>query len=345
MELILKHKKTVIISGIIIITVLMILLLSNIANSSNQSSELTGKVEAKEVDVSTKIAGRVQEITVTEGQQVKAGDTLVKIDQTDLNILKAQAEAGVKAAEGDLAKARSAARLIGGTSQGSLEKARAGADKAQADEELAKKTYDRMQELLKAGAISQQDFEKIENTYKTAVAGNEAAQGDLKAAQAGLLQVNVYQADVQRAEAALDKAKADLEKVRVNLEECLLKAPCNGTVTALNIEKQELAATGITLVTITDYTDNWVNLKVSQNALREIAVGQELQVYQAGSPEVKIDGKIEDISNKAEFAAARATNDRGEKDIITYNVKIRTNSSELRPGMNVCVSLSQDGGR
>ncbi|CCO07578.1 HlyD family secretion protein [Desulforamulus hydrothermalis] len=317
----------------------VLLLLTGCTAPPAASEELTGMVEAREVDVNTKIPGRIVKIYVQEGQQVQAGDLLAKIDDEDLKAKEAQALAGIAAAKGDIAKAAAGSGLAAAGSAAAVQKAEAALAKAKADAELATKTYRRMLELHQAQAISDQQMDSAAKDYQAALAGVAAAEGDLANARASRLQVDVYQADLQRAEAALAKAEADLQQVRINLKETEIKAPCAGTVTSLNVEEGELVSTGLPLMTVTDYSDNWVNVKVKQSVLDKIQEGQQAVLTPVSLPDKKYTGKIVDISRKPEFATARATNDRGEKDIVTYNVKIRVNTAQLRPGMSVQVKF------
>ncbi|GAB6159294.1 HlyD family secretion protein [Desulfotomaculum varum] len=324
----------------LVLVMALLLLLTGCNAPQAASEELTGMVEAREVDVNTKIPGRIVKLYVQEGQQVKAGDLLAKIDDEDLKAKEAQALAGIAAAKGDIAKAAAGSSLAAAGSAAAVQKAEAALAKAKADADLATKTYQRMLELHKAQAISDQQMDSTAKDYQAALAGVAAAEGDLANARASRLQVDVYQADLQRAEAALAKAEADLQQVRINLKETEIKAPCAGTVTSLNVEEGELVSTGLPLMTVTDYSDNWVNVKVKQSVLDKIQEGQQAVLTPVSLPDKKYTGKIIDISRKPEFATARATNDRGEKDIVTYNVKIRVNTAQLRPGMSVQVKFN-----
>ncbi|MEW6697654.1 MAG: HlyD family secretion protein [Bacillota bacterium] len=322
-----------------ILMLVALLLVGGCAAHQPAEEALTGVVEAKEVDVNTKVPGRIMKLQVQEGQQVKAGEVLAKIDDLDLKAKESQAQAGIAAAKGDIARAVASRSLMAGSTAAAVQKAEAGLAKGKADMELAKKTYDRMVELHKAQAISDQQMDAAEKDYKAALAGVAAAEGDLANANASRLQVDVYQADLQRAEAALAKAEADLLQVRINLEETVLKAPCSGTVTSLNVEEGEMVSTGLPLMTVTNYDQNWVNVKVKQSVLDKIKEGQQAALIPVSMTDKKYTGKIVDISRKPEFATARATNDRGEKDIVTYNVKIKVDTGELRPGMSVLVTF------
>lgn len=93
-----------------------------------------------------------------------------------------------------------------------------------------------------------------------------------------------------------------------------------------------MVSTGMPLVAIQDPLDNWVNIKVKETELGKYSLGQEVKV-KARDGKLVLPGTIAEISNKPEFATYRATNERGESDIITFNVKIRVNSDKVRPGM------------
>lgn len=311
-----------------------------VANQQEVTTDSTGNVEAKEVSVNTKIPGRVVKLIAQEGQQVKAEDIVAQIDAGDLLAKEEQALAGVKAAQGDIAKASAAREAFDGTTTATIQKAQVGVDKAKTDSELAMKTYQRMQELHNAKAISDQDFDGVENKYKLSLVGIEAAEADLEMAQASRSQLNVYAADIQRAQAAQAAAEGQLKEIRNNLAETQIKAPCDGTVTSLNVKEGEMVSQGLPLLSVTDYSDNWVNVKVSESRLSTLKLEQEVVLLITSQQNKKLSGKIVNISRKPEFATTRATNDRGEKDIVSYNVRIQVNSPDLRPGMAVSVKFN-----
>lgn len=322
-----------------LLALLALLLVTGCAAKTYGETGITGIVESREVDVNTKIPGRVVELMTEEGQRVTAGSPLAKIDDRELKVKELQALAGIAAAKGDLAKATATASMYQGSTAADLQSAEAALAEARAIADLAGKTYQRLEELHKSQAISDQDLDKAEKDLKTALAAVSRTEGSLSRARAARLQVDVYQAEITRAQAALAKAEADLEQIRINLEETEIKAPCTGVITSLNVEKGELVSTGMPLMTVSDYGENWVNVKVKQSILDQISEGQEAKLTAISMPGKVFTGKIVDISRKPEFATWRATNDRGEKDIVSYNVKIRVNSEELRPGMTVSVQF------
>lgn len=311
-----------------------------LANQQAVKTDLTGNVEANEVSVNTKIPGRVVKLIAKEGQSVKAGDIVAQIDDSDLKAKEEQALAAVSAAQGDIAKATAARAASDSTTAAALQKAQVGVDKAKTDAELATTTYQRMQELHNAKVISDQDMDGVENKYKLSLVGVDAATADLGMAQAARTQLNVYAADIQRAHASQAAAEGQLKEIQNNVAEAQIKAPCDGTVTSLNVKEGEMVSQGLPLMSVTDYQDNWVNVKVSESRLPTLKLEQEATLLITSQNDKKLSGKIVNISRKPEFATSRATNDRGEKDIVSYNVKIQVNSPDLRPGMEVSVKFS-----
>lgn len=311
-----------------------------VANQQKADTYFTGNVEAQEVSINTKIPGRVVKLNVQEGQQVKAGDIVAQIDDRDLKAKEEEVLAAVKGAQGDIAKATAAMSAADSTTAATIAKAQVGVEKAKTDAELALKTYQRMLELHNAKVISDQDMDGAENKYKLSLVGVEAAEAELGMAQAARDQLDVYAADIQRAQASQAAAEGQLKEIKNNIAEAQIKAPCDGTVTSLNVKEGEMVSQGLPLMSVTNYLDNWVNVKVSESVLADLKLEQEAAILIPSQEDKELSGKIIDISRKPEFATARSTNDRGEKDIVSYNVKVQVNSPALNPGMEVSVKFN-----
>lgn len=307
--------------------------------SDNTFPDITGTVEAKEVDINTKIPGRVVKILVKEGQQVKAGEVLVRIEDKDLKAKADQLKAQMEAAKASIQKAQVAAKLAGESSAAAVQQATATLEKAKANAALKRKTYERVKALFEADAAPQQKLDEAETDLKAAEAEVQYLEGKLAEAQANQLNLPLREADVAAAKAQYNQAAAALGEVNINLAETVIKAPGSGTVTALNIEEGEMVSSGTPLLTVTDFSDNWVNVKVDQTRVAEIQMHQKAAITLLNAPAQKFTGEVININKKPEFATTRATNDRGEKDIVAYNVKIRLNSPDLQPGMQVKVDF------
>ena len=315
----------------ILLSVVLIPMLAG-CGSSMATAEMWGRAEAKEVDINSKIPGRIVSLLVKEGDKVSQGQLLARIDNRDIVAQVGQAKANINALQAQTAQAATVTILQDQTSKAALHTAQAQLEKAQSDLALAESDYNRYSELLTSGAISKQLFDTYRTKYQVTQAAYSQAQAGLKAAQAGLLQTDVNTANEATMHSKVAQAQATLQQVEVSLDETEIRAPFDGIVTAKYVEEGAMVSQGMPLVAIQDPLDNWINLKVKETDLSRYSVQQQVKV-QGRDSNLILDGTIVDISKKAEFATYRATNERGDNDIITFNVKIQVNSDKIRPGM------------
>lgn len=319
-------------SSLSLIIVLAAGLISGCSKSTSAPAEVWGRAEAKEVDINSKIAGRVLELTVKEGDKVEQGQLLARIDNRDLVAKAEQAKAGIKALEAQLSQAGTVTNLQDQTSQATLAVAQAQLNKAQADLVLSEKDYYRFKDLTATGAVSQQALDNYRLKYEVAQSTFAQAQSSLASAQAGLMQTQANRDNEAAVQGKIAQAQAQLQEMQVYLDETEIRAPFAGIVTTKYVEAGAMVSTGTPIVAIQDPNDNWVNIKVKETELSQYQLNNTVSL-EGKDPGVKLSGTIIDISKKPEFATYRATNERDETDIITFNVKIQVNSDQVRPGM------------
>jgi HlyD family secretion protein len=315
-------------------TLLLFLSITLLAGCGNNgaSPEIWGRSEAKEVDINSKIPGRVVSLLVKEGDRVTKGQVLAHIDNRDIVAQANQARANIKALDAQTAQAATVTVLQDQTAKAALHTAQAQLEKAKSDLTLAESDYNRFGELVTSGAISQQLFDTYRTKYQVAQAAYTQAEASIAAAQAGLLQTNVNNANEEAMHSKVDQAQATLQQVEVSLDETEIRAPFDGIITTKYVEEGAMVSQGMPLVAIQDPLDNWVNLKVKETDLSRYSIQQSVNL-QGRDSNLILSGTIVDISKKAEFATYRATSERGDNDIITFNVKIQVNSDKIRPGM------------
>lgn len=315
-----------------VVLTLMLMALAAGCGKSPASAEIWGRAEAKEVDINSKIPGRVVALLVKEGERIEKGQLLAKIDKRDMVAQSDQALANIKALEAQAAQAASVTELQDQTAKASLNTARAQLERARAELGLAESDYQRFKKLVETEAISRQMFDSYRTKYEVAQAAYAQAQAAVYAAEAGLLQTRVNLANEAAMQSKVVQAKASLQQVEVNLDETEIRSPLSGIVTAKYVEEGAMVSQGMPLVAVQDPLDNWINLKVKETELSAYSLQQPVKV-QGRDSKLVLAGIIVDISKKPEFATYRATNERGDNDIITFNVKIQTNSDKVRPGM------------
>ncbi len=299
---------------------------------SGSPPEVWGRADAKEVDLNSKIPGRVVNLLVKEGDLVEKGQLLARIDKRDIVTQSDQARANIKALEAQTAQASSLTSLQDQTAKAALNNAKAQLEKANADLNLAESDYNRFKPLVDSGAISKQLFDTYRTKYQVALAGCAQAKTAVVSAEAGLLQTQVNLANETTLQSKVEQARAYLQQVEVSMDETEIKAPFGGIVTAKYVEEGAMVTTGMPLVALQDTLDNWVNFKVKETELSNYSLKQNVQL-QGRDSKLTLSGIIVDISKKPEFATYRSTNERGDNDIITFNVKVQVNSAKVRPGM------------
>lgn len=369
-------KKPLITAGIIITVLAMVVTTAVLANSSPEdfaaAAGLTasGAVEGTEVDVNTKVPGRIIMIMVDEGDTVKAGQVIAKISNDELKAKEAQAKALVEAAKSQLDQANQGVTLQNELSRSNIEKANGAVKAAQSqldkarkgarDQEVAQaqaaydlwvKTYQRVENLYKKGAVPAQKLDEAKTQLEVAgqtlsmakegarredIKGAEAqvvmARAALDTANAGRLQVELARQTALAARAKYDQALAGLQEVQAYLRDTELKAPLSGTVTSINSEAGELVSQGMPVMTVTDMENLWVEVKVMESRMGGLAVGQKALVRVGGEKGDTYEGRISRIAKKPDFAAKRATNDRGDQDILAFGVKVRLSKNKLSLG-------------
>ena len=330
----LRRWRTANLSNFIMLSLMLLISASLISGCSKNTTtqEVWGRAEAKEVDINSKIPGRVISLLVKEGDQVEKNQLLAKIDNRDIVAKANQAKGGVAALESQLAQSTTVTSLQDQTLQASLSAANAKLDNAKANLSLTKKDANRFNELATAGAVSQQTVDSYRAKYQSAQATYGEAQAGVEAAQASLLQSKANRENEATVQGKIMQAKGAVEEVEVALDETEIRAPFSGIVTAKYVEQGAMISTGTPIVAIQDPLDNWVNIKVKETELGNYQLQQPLEL-EGRDASLKLSGTIIDISKKPEFATYRATSERGDNDIITFNVKIQVNSDKIRPGM------------
>lgn len=285
---------------------------------------IQGMGDATEVRISGKLPGRVAEIYVEEGQRVKTGDTLVKIHSSLAEARLDQAKAMENVA------AATSAKVDAGTRIQIINAARDLWTQAQAASEIARKTYQRVQNLYTKGVVSEQKRDEAKAAYDAATAGEAAAKSQYELARAG-----AQQEDKRAAGAMVTAAQSGVKEVDALLEDQYLLAPCDGEITVIYPNVSELIATGAPIMQL-QKDDNWAVFNVRETMLKDIKLGSVLDVY---IPALDINTKVKVfyIKDLGTYANWQATKSTGDFDARTFQIKARPEKpiENFRPGMSV----------
>ncbi len=222
-------------------------------------------VETTTVNVSPKVSGQIEEVYVTDNQFIKEGDLVAIIDDADYKVRLEQADSTYEKIKLDQSNAK--ANLIA----------------AESNIALAKKDLERYRNLYEQGAVSKQTFDSAQVKYDTAQAGLTQAEQSLFSDSGK----TVADANLRTAKAAKDKAALDLSYTRVY-------APQSGTVSSRRVEKGMYVTAGSPLFTLVP-ENVWVVANFKENQLREMKVGQSVDIKIDTYPNKTFKGKIDSI--------------------------------------------------
>lgn len=288
------------------------------------SSPVEGQVEANSVKISGKLPGRVVKFYVQEGDMVKAGDTLV-------HIYSSLAEAKLMQAEGMETAAGAANRKVdAGTRSQIVQSARDLVAQAEAATGIARKTYDRMENLFSQGVVSAQKRDEAKAAYDAAKAGESAARSQLSLALSG-----AQKEDKEAAAAMVTVARGGVKEVQSLLEDQYLTAPCDGQIDIIYPQEGELMALGAPIMNLLKIDDRWITFNVREELLNDLPLGADVTVKIPALDMKEVKGKVYYVRDMGSYATWRATKSTGDWDSRTFTVKMRPDKQvpELRPGM------------
>jgi HlyD family secretion protein len=330
MPLSIRNRRTLSL-GIIVISIVLMLSIAGWFMLVPPPLTIQGEVEATQVKVASKIAGRIKSIHIREGEQVEQGALLISLDSPEIEAKLKQAKAAQKAANAQRSKANS------GTRKEQIESARNMWLKAKAGTELAGKTLERIKKLYTEGVVPAQKLDEAEAQYKSAATTEEAAKASYDMAVAG-----AQHEDREQHWRSLTRLP-ELYQIQTYLNETDLYAPIKSEVAEIVLKLGELASPGYPVITLVNLDDVWVTFNLREDLLADIKMGYYLnaKITALGNKSVKL--KINFISAQGDFATWRATKTSGDFDMKTFEVRaVPVEKLEgLRPGMSAIVNWDE----
>lgn len=294
-----------------------------------QEDIIQGEADADEYRVSSKVPGRLLELRVKEGDVVHAGDTLAILEAPEVSAKLSQAEAAEQAAQAISEKAQH------GTRQEQIHAAYEMLQKAKAGEDIARKSFTRVERLYKEGVMSAQKRDEAEAQLNAMTATVKAAQAQYDMARNG-----AQREDKAAAAAQVSRAKGAVAEVNSYIKETVLTAAMDGEVSEIFPKIGELVGTGAPIMNVTMTNDIWVTFNVREDYLSRFKLHSTFTGY---SPALKKDVKLNVyyLKDLGTYAVWKATKAVGEYDMKTFEVKARLVNPEkdLRPGMTVNVTI------
>ena len=321
-----KRESALMASLVIIIVVVALIALIGFMFIKPKTEIIEGQAEATSVRISGKLPGRVVEFYVQEGQDVKAGDTLVHIHSSlaDAKLYQAEAMQEVATAQNQ--------KVDAGTRSQIIQSAYDLWQQAIAARNIAEKTYNRLESLYKQDVVSAQKRDEAEAAYNAAVAGENAAKSQYMMAKEG-----AQREDKVAAKALVDAAKGGVMEVEALLQDQYLTAPADGQIDIIYPHEGELVSLGTPVMSLLKLSDKWVTFNVREEMLNDLPVGKEIEVMIPALNNKVIKAKVYYVRDMGSYATWRSTKATGEWDSRTFQIKARPeeNVPELRPGMSI----------
>lgn len=272
------------------------------ASSVNDVYEATGTVRSKTSTVlSSKIMGTVMALRVREGDRVKAGQTLIEIDNREAAAQLQKAQAGLRQAEQAVAEADQASNA-----------ALSAKAAAEANKRLAATTLARYQTLLERKSVSPQEFDEVKARASVAEAEADRATKMLE----------VLAAKKKQGQAQMDQAKADIAGAQVFAGYARVVTPINGIVTAKQIEVGATATPGVPLLTIEDAAQYRLEAAIEESQIGKIHLKDRARVRIDAIGGDELEGVVAEILPAADPMSR------------SYTVKLDISSSQpLRSGL------------
>jgi len=308
--------------------------------------QLIGTVDANEVVVSAKIPGRIQTLTVDEGQDVKAGQLIAIIESNDLEAARKAAEATVSSQRSKLSETVETERQTRGETGSAtvnadalLQAARASLAQAQANYEHQQADTSRTVALAQQGILSAQAKDDAVTSLQAAQAAVETARHNVSAAEASLRQARAHELlttvaarTVDSTREQVDNARALADQARVEVGYSQVFAPVSGKVNVRAARQGEVVAAGAAIVTIMDLTQTWIYAPLPETQSETVQLGDSLRVVMPSG--ATIQGKVIAKSAEADFATQRDESAR-KRDIKTVQLKLLIDNPDERyvPGM------------
>jgi membrane fusion protein (multidrug efflux system) len=317
--------------------------------------------------LSTKVTGIVREVHVADYQQVKKGDLLLELQDSDYQAEVAQANAGVAAAKAAVENNRRRKQLqqakidraLAGVSQAqaAISEAEAGIAAAQADWNRALSERHREEALFRTNSTTYQKLEQVVATEESAQAQLNSRRASLEQAKAivsssqSTVEAERRELDVINSEdpeltASLRGREAALTAAKVNLGYTRIYSPSDGTVGERQVRPGQLVSPGTQVISFVDET-KWVLANYRETQLTHVKVGDPAEIRIDEYPSQTIHGKVVEIApaSGSQFALLPPDNATGNFTKVVQRVPVKIGlddtefASKLRPGLSVTATV------
>ncbi len=323
-------RSNVLSASVILVSTLALTACSN--DDHDGRIHASGHVEATEVHLAAKVGGRLLEAPLEEGDPVRAGDLVARLETVDAEHRLAQARAQADAADAQLRL------LLAGTRAEDLRRAEDQLAQAQAELDAANRDLARLQGLADRGTATEKARDDAETRQEVAERAVAAARSQLDKLISGPRSQEIEAARAQRS-----AAEAQVAAIQQQISDATVLAPRDGVVTERVAEPGEVLAPGAPIAVMVDLARPWLDVWVGEPSLATIRIGDTVEVRVDGH-DTALEGTVAFISDVAEFTPKNVQTPE-ERAKLVFRVKIALDNSDglFKPGMPADAWFSSDG--
>ena len=309
-------KKLSVVGAIVILGLVAYMVWKNMNQPDTQALVSgNGRIEATEINISSKLSGQLEEILVQEGDFVEAGQVLARIKVSTLEAQLREVQAQQRQAQDGIATAEAqvAMRIS--------EKAAAAAMVEQRETELvaAKNRLARTEILAKDGAVSKQQLDDERADVKSVAAVLSAARAQVDSAQSAIV---AARSQVSSARSQVDAIKATIERINFDIEDAQLKAPLKARVQFLVAQPGEMIAAGGRVMNLIDLSDVYMTFFLPETVAGRIAIGSEVRIVLDAAKNVVIPARVSFVADTAQFTP-KTVETESERQKLMFRIKAK----------------------
>lgn len=281
-----------------------------------------GRIEATDVNVATKLAGRIGSLLVEEGAFVKAGEVLATMQVQTLEAQSREAQAQHQEKIISVASAQAAVAMRQSDKAVQVAQVR----KAEAEVNAARRRLARSETLVKEGAISSQTLDDDRATLQSTEAAVAAAKAQVASADAA---IRAAQAQVVSAQSQVEAAQATMERIQSDIDDSQLKAPRDGRVQFLLAQPGEVLSAGGQVLNLIDLSDVYMTFYLPTEAAGRLALGSDVRIVLDAAPDFVIPAKVSYVASTAQFTP-KTVETASEREKLMFRVRARIDPELLR---------------
>jgi HlyD family secretion protein len=291
----------------------------------SEAIQASGFIEGRVYKIASSQGGKVVEAFVEEGDEVKAGEPLLTLDQANLKSARNQAQAAVDSGQAALSV------LEEKPTTRDLAEATAAVDKAKAELDAAKAARDLLISSYEPLDPPESELNAAESAIDTAEVGLALAEAQLAQVKAGALE-----AEQKILAAQLREAQANLRLIELQMEDLVLRAPIDGVVVQVMNRVGEVVSPGSPVFYLMDPDVLTLKLYIPVAQVARINVGDGFEITADAYPDEVFSGSVLHIADEAQFTPATVlTQEERVKLVFAVEIRIDDSSGKLKPGMPV----------